>query len=139
MDAPVIRHAVPLVLKNIGRPTAHLIFLPAAARTRAYFAPPLVLVEHTSPAPSARKLRARLDDLIAAANLGYVQKLPGRFHGLSGRRTGQFALDLHGGCRLVIEPANAPLPSRPDGTLDFSRETTIEVVYVGDYHDRDSN
>lgn len=86
-------------------------------------------------APSARKLRTRLDDLIAAANLDYMRKLPGRFHGLSKERAGQFALDLHGGCRLVLEPASSPLPKRSDGTLDLTKVTTIRVVEVGDYHD----
>ena len=93
------------------------------------------LATRTLGAPCARKLRARLDDLIAAANLSYAPKLSGRFHGLSEDRAGQFALDLHGGCRLVIEPGNEPLPSRPDGALDLSKVTTIKVVYVGDYHD----
>lgn len=93
------------------------------------------LATRTLGAPSARKLLARLDDLIAAANLSYAPKLPGRFHGLSGNRVGQFALDLHGGCRLVIEPTKEPLPRRPDGSLDLSKVTTIKVVYVGDYHE----
>jgi toxin HigB-1 len=93
------------------------------------------LATRTLGAPSARKLRTRLDDLVAAANLGYAQKLPGRFHALSGDRVGRFALDLHGGCRLVVEPANEPLPSRPDGALDLSKVTAIRVVYVGDYHE----
>jgi toxin HigB-1 len=93
------------------------------------------LATRTHGAPSARKLRARLDDLIAAANLGYAPKLPGRFHGLTGDRAGQYSLDLHGGCRVVFEPANEPLPLRADGTLDLSKATTIKVVYVGDYHD----
>jgi len=85
--------------------------------------------------PSARKLRARLDDLIAAANLGYALRLPGHFHHLSKERTGQFALELHGGCRLVVAPVKKPLPSRTGGALDLSKVTIIRVVYVGDYHD----
>jgi proteic killer suppression protein len=93
------------------------------------------LATRTLGAPSARKLRARLDDLIAAANLDYMRKLPGRFHGLSKERAGQFALNLHGGCRLVLKPANDPPPEHSDGTLDLSKVTTIKVVYVGDYHD----
>lgn len=93
------------------------------------------LATRTYGAPSARKLRARLDDLIAAANLSYAPKLPGRFHGLTGDRAGQYSLDLHGGWRVVFEPANEPLPLRADGTLDISKVTTIKVVYVGDYHD----
>jgi toxin HigB-1 len=93
------------------------------------------LATRTLGAHSARKLRARLDDLIAAANLDYMRKLPGRFHGLSKERAGKFAIDLHGGCRLVLEPANSPLPKRLDGALDLTKVTTIEVVEIGDYHD----
>ena len=94
-----------------------------------------VLATRTLGAPSARKLRARLDDLIAAVNLGYAAKLPGHFHYLSGNRAGQFAMELHGGCRLVLEPANEPLPRRSDRTLDLSKVTTIKVVNIGEYHD----
>ncbi len=86
-------------------------------------------------APSARKLRARLDDLLAAASLDYASKLPGRFHALTADRKGQFAFHLHGGCRLVIEPANEPLPRRNDGSLDLQRITAARVVDIGDYHD----
>lgn len=93
------------------------------------------LATRTHGAPSAKKLRARLDDLNAAANLSYMRKLPGRFHGLTGDRDGQYSLELHGGCRLVLEPANMPLPIRQDGTLDISKVTTVKVVYVGDYHE----
>jgi toxin HigB-1 len=93
------------------------------------------LATRTYGAPSARKLRARLDDLIAAGNLAYAPKLPGRFHGLTGDRAGQYSLDLQGGCRLVFEPADEPLPLRADGTLDLAKVTTIRVVCVGDYHD----
>lgn len=93
------------------------------------------LATRTHGAPSAKKLRARLDDLNAAANLSYMQKLPGRFHGLTGDRDGQYSLDLHGGCRLVLEPADKPLPVRQDGSLDLSKVTIIQVVYVGDYHE----
>jgi proteic killer suppression protein len=93
------------------------------------------LATRTLGAPSAKKLRARLDDLIAAANLGYAPKLPGRFHGLTGDRDGQYSLDLHRGGRLVLKPANEPLTTRPDSTLDLSKVTIIRVVFIGDYHD----
>lgn len=86
-------------------------------------------------APCARKLRARLDDLSAAASLGHVVKLPGRFHALTRDRKGQFALHLQDGCRLVIEPIGNPLPCRADGSLNLEKITTVRVVYVGDYHD----
>lgn len=85
--------------------------------------------------PSARKLRTRLDDLVATRNLGLAHRLPGRFHPLTGDRHGQFALDLHGGHRLVFEPAGDPVPKLLDGTLDLSGVTAIRIVFIGDYHD----
>jgi proteic killer suppression protein len=84
---------------------------------------------------SARKLRTRLDDLAALSNLAHARKLAGRFHALTGDRNGQFALDLQGGCRLVVEPAGNPLPTLQDGSLDLSRVTAIRVVFIGNYHD----
>jgi toxin HigB-1 len=84
---------------------------------------------------SARRLRNRLDDLSAAACLGYAAKLPGRFHLLKGDRAGQFALHLHGAYRLVIAPANDPLPRRANGGLDVDKVTAITVIYIGNYHD----
>lgn len=84
---------------------------------------------------SARKLRTRLDDLAAASNLSLVRKLPGRFHPLKGELDGAFALDLQGGHRLVIEPAENPAPKLNDGTLDLSKVTAIRVIYIGNYHD----
>lgn len=86
-------------------------------------------------AVSARKLRARLDDLNAAASLSYGPKLPGRFHALTGDRKGQFAFHLNGGCRLVVEPVGNPLPRRTEGSLDLAKITAVRVVFVGDYHD----
>lgn len=81
----------------------------------------------------ARKLRARLADLTAAAT---VVELPaGHPHPLRGDRAGQFAVNLDGGRRLVFEPANEPLPHRPDGGLAWERVTAVRIVYIGDYHD----
>ena len=93
------------------------------------------LATRTLGALSARKLRVRLDDLVASASLAVSTKLPGRFHALTGDRKGQFAFQLQGGCRLVIEPANNPLPRVSDGSLDLSKITAVRVVFIGDYHD----
>lgn len=86
-------------------------------------------------APSAKKLATRLDDLRAAANLSVMQKLPGRFHSLHRDLEGCYALDLHGGCRLVLRPANDPLPRRPDDSIDMTKITAVTVEQIGDYHD----
>ena len=83
---------------------------------------------------SARKLRARLADLAAAASVSGL--VTGHPHPLTGDRAGQFALALSGGARLVLEPANDPVPRvARDSSIDWTRVTRVRVVFVGDYHD----
>lgn len=81
----------------------------------------------------ARKLRSRLADLDAAST---VQDLiAGHPHPLKGDRLGQFALDLHGGKRLVFEPSNKPVPQKADGSTHWAQVTEIRIIFIGDYHD----
>jgi proteic killer suppression protein len=81
----------------------------------------------------ARKLRTRLADLQAAANV--TELLTGHPHPLRGDRSGQFALDLAGGKRLVFEPANIPIPRREDNAIAWELVSKIRIVFIGDYHD----
>ena len=81
----------------------------------------------------ARKLRGRLADLQAAAHVREL--VAGRPHPLTGDRKGQFALDLHGGARLVFAPNHDPVPCFPDGGIDWAQVTQVTIVYIGDYHD----
>lgn len=81
----------------------------------------------------AHKLRTRLADLDAA---GSVRDLvAGRPHPLKGDRLGQFALDLGGAKRLVFKPADDPIPSKEDGSIDWLKVTQVCIVFIGDYHD----
>jgi proteic killer suppression protein len=81
----------------------------------------------------ARKLKARLADLIAAANVTELQA--GRPHPLKGDRAGQFALDLVHPQRLVFEPAHETTPHLEDDGIDWSQVTQICIIWIGDYHD----
>ncbi len=82
--------------------------------------------------PCARKLKARLANL---ENVDVVTELTaGRPHPLKGDRLGQFALDLEGGRRLVLEANNEPIPFREDGGVDWSKVTQVKIVFVGNYH-----
>jgi len=83
--------------------------------------------------PCSRKLRTRLADLSAVVSVRELEA--GRPHTLKGDRSGQFSLDLQGGIRLVFEPANDPVPHRPDGGIDWIRVTRVRIVFIGDYHD----
>jgi toxin HigB-1 len=84
-------------------------------------------------AVGARKLRARMADLMAASSVRELTT--GRPHPLQGDRAGEFALDLDGGRRLVFKSNNDPIPRKEDGGIDWSNVTKICVTYVGDYHD----
>jgi toxin HigB-1 len=79
------------------------------------------------------RLRARLDDLNAAASLGYAARLPGRFRALAVQ--GHFAFQLCGGFHLVIAPADKPLPRGADGAVNLDKISSITVISIGKVHD----
>lgn len=81
----------------------------------------------------AKKLQTRLDDLQAAETLADI--VAGRPHPLERDRIGQFAVDLHGACRLVFESTDEPVPTRDDGTIAWNEVTKVRIVFIGDYHD----
>jgi len=72
-----------------------------------------------------RKLKARLTDILAAANVSEL--VAGRPHPLERDRLGQFAVDLSG--------ANDPEPLNDAGGIDWARVTVVRIVFIGDYHD----
>jgi len=83
-----------------------------------------------------RRLRARLDDLSAAASLAYAPKLPGRFHCVANRSPhSRFAIHLCSGFQLVVVPSVTPLPLHSDGSPDLDKITTITVISIGKAHD----
>lgn len=82
---------------------------------------------------SAKKLRTRLRILKVAVKLGEIPI--GRPHSLKGNRSGQFAVDLAGGCRLVFEPFDDPMPLNEDGSVEWREVSSIRIVFIGDYHD----
>jgi proteic killer suppression protein len=45
------------------------------------------------------------------------------------------AVYLDGPWRLIFEPANDPVPKKPDGGLDWTQVTVIRILEVRDYHD----
>ena len=92
-----------------------------------------VVAERQIGATSARKLRARLDDLEAATNVKDL--VAGNPHPLKNDRHGQFAVDLAGGRRLVFAPRHEPVPKNADLSIDWSRVTIITIQYIGNYHD----
>jgi proteic killer suppression protein len=84
-------------------------------------------------ADCARKLQGRLADLQSASRLGEINT--GRPHPLHGDRNGKFAIDLHGGSRLVLIPRDEPIPRTGDGAIDWHHVTRVCIIDIGDYHD----
>lgn len=84
----------------------------------------------------AKLIRRRLDELRAAASLQDMRHLAqARCHELKGNRAGQLSVDLDHPYRLIFHPAIEPLPYKPDGGLDWSKVTVIEIIGVEDTHE----
>lgn len=82
---------------------------------------------------SAQKLQRRLAELFNAENVGELTA--GRPHPLLGDKKGSFAVDLHGGHRLVFKPTTQPPSAKPDGSIDWNQVDAITIIELGDYHD----
>lgn len=78
-------------------------------------------------------LKRRLAALQAAPTLLDMRGIGG-FHPLKADRAGSFALDLDGPYRLILQPGHNPVPSLPDGGIDQSAVTRVEIAEVADYH-----
>lgn len=83
-------------------------------------------------APCAKKLRARLADLMAASSV--KELTTGRPHPLKRDWVGHYAVDLAGGKRLVFKPDNEPIPRTNDGSIDWMSVTQVCICFLGDYH-----
>ena len=81
----------------------------------------------------ASAVQRRLVQLRAAANLAELAL--GRPHPLSGDRAGKFGITISANYRLVIEPADDPIPLAPDGQIDLTRVVVVRALDVEDYHD----
>jgi proteic killer suppression protein len=82
----------------------------------------------------AKRLQAHLKSLQAAAALDEFRFLPGRCHELAGNRSGQLALELPDGKRLIFEPAAVSPPVKTDGGLDWAAVISVRILEIADYH-----
>jgi toxin HigB-1 len=82
----------------------------------------------------AIKVIARLADMAAAASLEEMRQLPGKCHELSGDRSGQLAIALPDGKRLVFEPTANPPPKKADAGLDWQAVDAVRIIEIIDYH-----
>ncbi|MFM9161056.1 MAG: type II toxin-antitoxin system RelE/ParE family toxin, partial [Dolichospermum sp.] len=85
-------------------------------------------------ADRAKRIRRRLDDLIAANILEDMRNIRGGCHELRHNLAGQLALDLDHPYRLIFEPANEPIPTKSDGGLDWNQVTAVRIIGVENYH-----
>lgn len=63
-----------------------------------------------------------------------MHTLPGRCYELIGNKSGQLSLDLVHPYRLIIKPANNPIPKKDDGGLDWRKITAIKIIGVENTH-----
>ncbi len=88
-------------------------------------------------AKRSKRLRVVLAALQAAPNLSVLAppySPPHRCHELTGNRKGTLSLDLDGPYRLIVQPANDPLPQRPEGGLDWRAVTAVKILAIEDTH-----
>ena len=78
-------------------------------------------------------LQERLQQMHDAENLEKLRFSPGAWHELAGDRKGQLACSLLKRVRLIFEPANDPLPVKPDGGLNWPEVTAIVNLEIVDY------
>lgn len=84
----------------------------------------------------AKLICQRLYELRAANVLADIRFLPQpRCHELKGNRAGQLSVDLEHPYRLIFRPANNPAPLKPDGGLDWTKVTAVEILGVEDTHE----
>lgn len=86
-------------------------------------------------AEQARALVLRISMIRNSRCLADLLLIPSlRAHELTGDRKGQISLTLRQPYRLLLTPANVPPPLKPDGGLDWSNVTEVNITEVVDYH-----
>jgi plasmid maintenance system killer protein len=83
----------------------------------------------------AKKIRLRLDDLMAALTLEDIRNAPGRCHELHGNLADHLSLDLDHPYRLLFVPNHEPIPRKEDGGLDWTQVIAVKIVGIRDTHE----
>lgn len=83
----------------------------------------------------AKKVQSRLDDIIASPNLKVLMQIPAaNCHALSGKRAGEWALDISGNYRMIFEINHDPIPKKENGEIETIEVTDIRITETTDYH-----
>jgi len=64
-----------------------------------------------------------------------MRNLPGRCHELLHDRALQLSIDLDHPYRLIFEPADEPIPTKPDGGIDWNKVTALRILGIEDTHE----
>lgn len=69
----------------------------------------------------AKKIMQRHGELQVATSLDVMSKIPAaRLHPLKGNKSGYWAVDIYKNWRICFEINQKPLPTLPDGGVDFT-------------------
>lgn len=79
----------------------------------------------------AKRIRRRLDDLIAAPNLAEMYGLPGRIRQYTESKPEMWSLDLVRLQRLLLMPTE-PVPRKEGNVVDRSAVTKITICRISD-------
>ena len=84
---------------------------------------------------SAKRISRKLEDLAAFNNLAEIphRAPPLDFHPLTGDRSGEFAIKIHGLDRICFHPVG-DYTTQPDGSVVLASVTEVEINFVGNYH-----
>ena len=89
-------------------------------------------LEKVHGASRAKKIKARMKALRAASSL---RDFSPPFTGPERCHKGQLSMDLDHPYRLIFVPDHKPLPTKPDGGLDWKLVTAIVITGVEDTHE----
>lgn len=83
----------------------------------------------------AKKVQSRLDDITASPNLKVLIQIPAaNCHALSGKRAGEWAVDISGNYRMIFEINHNPVPRKDNGEIETIEVTDIRIIETTDYH-----
>ena len=84
---------------------------------------------------NGRRIALRLQNIRDAATLDDLSKVPQtRVHPLAGDRNEQISVDAKHPYRLILVCNHEETPRKPDGGLDWTRITKVQLIEIVDTH-----
>ena len=83
----------------------------------------------------AKRVSQRIAQLEAAPTLADLMTYPAaNCHPLTGKRAGEWAVNISGNYRLIFEINHNPVPQNDDGSICTILVTDIRILETADYH-----